>query len=165
MSSPVGASYQTGKVERSVPSLKKSFRAIRDCNLLNIDHHAKLALSVLAHNVTPCSGSNISPVTSLTDRTEFLEELSNTPLIQHDNHHQRGTFRFFDRMNAIRSAQAAIIKHDSVRAVQTCIRRNTHAGFRDILQNDDLVDIWVPQKHRRRGTYKVLHDTGGNAIL
>ena len=165
ISSPVGAPYQTGKVERIVQSLKKSFRAIHECNLPNLDHHSKLALSVLAHNATPCSGSNVSHATALTGRTEFLEELFSTPLIPHDNHHQSGAYQFFDRMNAIRSAQAAIIKYDASRDVQTCIRRNTHTGTLDVLRSDDLVDIWIPQKHRWRGAYRVLHDTGRNVIL
>ena len=163
--SPVGASYQTGKVERSIQSTEKSFQAIRDFNLSDLDHHSKLALSVLAHNITPCSGATICPVAALTGRTEFLDELSQTPLIKTDHRLQTGSYRFFDRMQAVKFAQAAITQHDPSRAVQTCIRRNLQAGSSEAPQADDLVDIWIPQKHRWRGTYRVIQDTGRNVVL
>ena len=140
-------------------------RPIRGCNLLNLDRRSDLALTALSQNVTPRDGPNASHVTDLTGSAEFLEELSSAPLIQNDHHRQNGTYRFFDRMEAIHSAQADITKYGATRSGETCIRRNAQAGALDVLRTDDVVGIWIPQNRRRRGTHRVLHDTGGSVIV
>ena len=144
ISSPLSASYLTGKVDRGIQHLKKSPEAIQGRDLLGVDHHSRLALSVLAYYVTPEAGSNASPITAIIGRSEFPEDRISTPPVKSDQNHPNGTFRFFARINSIRPAKYDLMQNGAAKPARACIRSKTHAGAREILRADDLIDIWRP---------------------
>ena len=80
IASHVGDSCQTCKVERIARPINMSFRETQGFNLSGSPRRSKLALSVSARNITPCSGDTIFPVAALSQaEMSFREDFRELP--------------------------------------------------------------------------------------
>ena len=75
VTAPSEAHFQVGKAERAIQIIKKSPDAITDHMGTSFDRHQFLALALMAHNLTPSSGTYIAPLTSLKGRINTLGDL------------------------------------------------------------------------------------------
>ena len=130
-----------------------------------MDHHTKLSLAVLAHNLTPPAGSTIAPITAVAGKTDLLESIIWTPLSPCDAKDKSPTFQYWRRFQLIRKAQQAIIQSDAKITLQLCLKRRLQVETQEFFTEGDQVDLFLPKKRRWDGTYKVLHDSGRNIII
>ena len=161
---PIKGHYQVGMAERHIAIIKKSFEAIQTHLQDSVDIHMKLSLAIMAHNATPTSGVNIAPITALTGRVQILDDLQWSPITKADAYDST-TGNLWKRLEAVKAAQAAIMAFDAQRSLDLCLRRNRRTGETELLQEDDRVVIYLPDKKKWVGTYRVLYDTGRNVIV
>ena len=104
--------------------------------------------AIMAHNDTPLSGVNIAPITALTGRTQIIDDLQRSPITKTDAY-DTTTGALRGRLGAVKSAQAAIMTYDSQRSLDLCLRRNLRTGETELLQGDDRVVIYLPDRKMR----------------
>ena len=165
ISAPVEGHFQVGKAERRIQIIKKSFEAITEQLGTTIDHHQRLALALIARNLTPTNGTNAAPITALTGRVNTLDDSQWAPLTKHDVQAETQQYTMWKRLGAIKFAQAAILRFDADRSIRLCLQRNLQVSANDCLKPNDEVDAWIPKKKRRAGAYRVLYDSGRNVVL
>ena len=68
------------------------------------------------------------------------------------------------RLEAVKTDQPAIMTFDAQRSLDLCLRRNRRTGETELLQEDDRVAIYLPDKKKWVGTYRALFDKGRNVI-
>ena len=57
-----GFHFKSGNLQGVFNRWESHFSAIQLYKLNDVSHHATLALAVLARNITPCAGANVSPM-------------------------------------------------------------------------------------------------------
>ena len=163
---PVGAHFSIGRAERRVQILEKSFQAICEAVDSTIDTSTKLAFSIMAYNMCPSAGASVSPMAALMGKESFLDSLTWTPLDKNPKGADaKDTFDWWSRLHAIQLAQAKILEFDAQRTLKLCIQRNAQVATDTILEEGDLVDIFVERIRRWQGTFRVIHDTGRSVLL
>ena len=153
---PTEGHFQVGKAERQVQIVKKSSQAISDHLGGEASPTIRLALALLAHNLTPSSGTNLDPLTALTGRINTLSDVQWAPLSVADERGKTDQFSLRSRLESIGHAQAAILKFDANRSIRLCLKRNLQTTADEYLKPGDIADVWIPKRKRWQGVYRVL---------
>ena len=162
---PVDSHHSIGRVERHVQIIEKAFLSIDLTTDNSIDYQTKFAMALAAHNSTPNSGNNISPMFAVNGRPSIIEQLLRAPIVtEHGDRYDAAEREFWNRMMAIRKAQDSIQEFDARKTVNLCLRKNHQVGSDVLLKENDMVDLWVAKKKRWQGTYRVLYD-GGRTVM
>ena len=157
--------YQVGKAERQIQMIKKSAESATEHMGTTIDHHQRLALALIARNLTPTTGTNFAPPTALTGGVNTLDDSKWAPLTKHDVYGETQQYTLRKRLGAIKFHQKATLRCDADRSVRLRLQRNLQTSALDYLRLDAEVDDWVPKRKKWGGAYCALYDSGMNVAL
>lgn len=161
---PSHGHYQIGLAERHGSLIKKSYDAIDSKLGKGCDVQMKMAIALLDRNSTPTSGSHLAPIAALTGTTQILEDLQWAPLTKYDTWWV-DSHSLWKRPEAVRHAQADIVKFEDQRSIDICLRRNKRVGENDLYRENDRADSYLPGKQKWTGAYRILCDSGSNVAI
>lgn len=162
---PADSHHSIGRAERQVQIIEKAFTSIDLTVGEAVDYQTEFPMALTAHNTTPNSGNNISPMFAINGRPSMIEKLLQAPIVEENGDSYDVAERGFrNRTMAIRQAQDTIKQYDAQKTIKMRIRKNNQIGADILLRENDLVDLWLAKKKRWQGTYRVLYD-GGRSVM
>ena len=153
-------------MERHVQSIVRAYTHIDETVDNQASEATKYMMALMSHNVSPNSGSNVSPMYALNGRPIILEQMLQTAVVpsggdRYDSEERQMWFR----LHAMRSAQSKILEFDAKKTLKLCLQRNALVDSTTRLREGDAVDLWLTRKRKWQGAYRVLYDSGRTVLI
>ena len=114
-------------------------------------------MAIMAHNLTPSTGSHIAPMQEVNGRPGIVSELEKAVLSpDHHDRYDNEERSFWKRMASIKDAHAVIMQYDAKLTLSLRMGRNNMIESAVMLKEGDRADVWIAKKKRLHGTYRVI---------